>query len=151
MRACQLLRSRYIPTTLLAITRVAEQQQSKCHPKQPTQLANEDDDTQNSDEAGAAKNGCCCCRCSGGSALAESERASNGKRENGYVSIGSKGRNNNTCCLSLQHGVVTLPGRFIIIAFVSCTYKYVVLSAGTKEVPRALCLISHITRRFQAS
>ena len=30
-------------------------------------------------------------------------------------------------------------------------YKYVVLSAGTKDVPRALCLISHIPRRFQAS
>ena len=30
-------------------------------------------------------------------------------------------------------------------------YKYVVLSAGTKEVPRVLCLISLIPRRFQAS
>ena len=30
-------------------------------------------------------------------------------------------------------------------------YKYVVLSAGTKEVPSALCLVSHIPRRFQAS
>ena len=30
-------------------------------------------------------------------------------------------------------------------------YKYVVLSAGTEEVPRALCLISHIPRRVQAS
>ena len=30
-------------------------------------------------------------------------------------------------------------------------YKYVVLSAGTKVVPRALCLISHIPRRLQAS
>ena len=29
-------------------------------------------------------------------------------------------------------------------------YKYVVLSAGPKEVPRVLRLISHIPRRFQA-
>ena len=35
--------------------------------------------------------------------------------------IGGKGRNKNTyLLLSLQHGVVALPGRFIIIAFVSC-------------------------------
>ena len=28
--------------------------------------------------------------------------------------------NKNTCCLSLQHGVVALPGLCIMIAFVSC-------------------------------
>ena len=62
-----------------------------------------------------------------------------------------QGKNKNTCCLSLQHDVVTQPGWFIITYSFCIVYKYVVLSAGTKEVPRAPCLISHIPHRFQAS
>ena len=49
----------------------------------------------------------------------ERRMAKETKEETAIVRIRGK-LDKNTCCLSLQHGVVALPGRCIIIAFVSC-------------------------------
>ena len=113
-------------------------------PKQATQQANHHEDTRNTDdEAGAAKNGCCCCCCGGASALAESERTSNGKRENGYVRIGSKGRNKNTRCFKFTARRRYTAGPIYYYSF-CIVYKYVVLSSGTKGGPTRSSLdISH--------
>ena len=49
-----------------------------------------------------------------------------------------------------QLGVVDTAGPIYYYS-ICIMYVYVVLSAGTKRAPRALCMISHIPRRLQAS
>ena len=53
--------------------------------------------------------------------------------------------NKNTCCSSLQHGVVALPGRCIIMAFVSCTNMWCFQPGRRRSLPRVLCLIPGIS------
>ena len=58
--------------------------------------------------------------------------------------------NNNTCCFKFTARRRCAAGPMCYYSF-CIVYKYVVLSAGTKEVPRVLCLICHTPRRFQAN
>ena len=60
--------------------------------------------------------------------------------------IGSKGTKN-TCCVSLQLGIVGTAGPIYCYSF-GIMHVFVVLPAVTKKAPSALCLISHTPRRF---
>ena len=82
---------------------------------------------------------------------ANERRMEKKKEKTATYTVGSKERNKNTYLLFKFTARRRCTARAIYYYSFCIVYKYVVLSAGTKEVPRALRLISHIPRRAQES